>query len=178
MTEFVRENWKFLLPAMLLHAAIGWMLTVNVDSKSRSVAPSTLAIQARMVDQSAIRRVQDRERQADEQRRAKEREEQEAREREAAGSANVKPPPSDKGGAEVKVRKRPRQATRRAARNQAEQSALPIRNDGTSNKGSTPRRTRCRSSAARSRLEAAIGGRGRPHASRELWIAESIRGAN
>jgi len=84
MTDFLRDNWKFLIPALVLHVAIGWVLTANFTAKPRTVAPSQLAIQARVVDQAAIRRVRDRERQAEEARQAKEREEQEAREREAA----------------------------------------------------------------------------------------------
>jgi colicin import membrane protein len=126
MTDFVRENWKFLLPAMLLHAAIGWMLTVNAASKSRSVTPSTLAIQARMVDQSAIRRVQDRERQAEEQRRAKEREEQEAREREAAEQREREAEAErQKAESELKARQAAEAKQRdAAARKQAEQKRV------------------------------------------------------
>jgi colicin import membrane protein len=88
MTDFFRENWKFLLPALAVHLVIGWAMTLNLADKSRTVTPSQLAIQARVVDQAAIRRVREREQQAEAARlaeeRAKEREQQEAREREAA----------------------------------------------------------------------------------------------
>lgn len=84
MTDFLRDHWKYLLPALVLHIAIGWMFTINLASKSRSVAPSQLAIQARVVDQGAMRRVQERERQAELAQQAREREAQQARERELA----------------------------------------------------------------------------------------------
>ncbi|MBC7983916.1 MAG: cell envelope integrity protein TolA [Candidatus Obscuribacterales bacterium] len=84
MNELFRDHKRFLLAALVLHVAIGVLLTANFSASSRKSAPSQLAIQARVIDQSAIRRVQDREKQAEEQRVAKERAAQEEREREAA----------------------------------------------------------------------------------------------
>jgi colicin import membrane protein len=129
MTDFLRDNWKFLLPALVLHVAIGALLTANFHAKSRQAAPSQLAIQARVIDQSAIRRVNERERQAEAQRLAKQRAEeqaaQEEREREAAEQrereAEVQ---RQKQAAELKVQQQAAEAKQReaAARQQREQA--------------------------------------------------------
>jgi colicin import membrane protein len=80
MTEAIHDNWRFLLAALVLHAALAVMLTVNLSSMNRKVVvPSQLAIKARVIDQSAIRRVQEREQAAEDERRAKQQAEEEAR---------------------------------------------------------------------------------------------------
>lgn len=52
---FALDNWKYLLAALVLHAAIGVMLIVGIRSKPHVVIPSQLAIQGVIVDHSAER---------------------------------------------------------------------------------------------------------------------------
>lgn len=89
MIDLFRDHKRFLLAALVLHLAIGALVTANFDwARHKPVVTPQLAIQARVIDQSAIRRVQDRERRVAEEKLAAERAEQEAKEREAEREAN------------------------------------------------------------------------------------------
>jgi colicin import membrane protein len=92
MTEALRDNWRFILAALVLHAAVAYLLTANFSSSNlKVVVPGQLAIQARVIDQSAIRRVHEREQAAEDERRAKQQaEDARQREQEEAKQAEEK----------------------------------------------------------------------------------------
>ena len=83
MPDVLREYWKYFIGALLLHALFAALLTVTIGSMTRRIAPQQLAIQAMVVDQSAIRAARERERRAEEQRRAQEEATKQAQETEA-----------------------------------------------------------------------------------------------
>jgi colicin import membrane protein len=86
MAEFLRNHWVYLIGALLLHVAFAGIFGLTMISIARQPPPARLAIQAVVVDRSAIdraarqqqrERVQERERQQAEQRRQQERREAE-----------------------------------------------------------------------------------------------------
>ncbi len=84
MSEYLQENWKFLIAALLVHAVIAAALTVQIASRPVRVTPQ-LAIQATVVSESALRRVDQRKQQeAQRQRDQQERAAQQERDRQAA----------------------------------------------------------------------------------------------
>jgi colicin import membrane protein len=88
--NFLAENWKYLLGALALHAAIGISLTATMNATATRVAPAHLAIKATLVDHSAQRAKREREeaaRRAREQAEAEERAKVEAAERQKAEEA-------------------------------------------------------------------------------------------
>jgi colicin import membrane protein len=84
MPDLLREYWKYFVGALLVHALVAALLTVTFGTMTRRVAPQQLAIQATLIDQSAMRgAARERERKAEEQRRAKEDAAKQAQEAEA-----------------------------------------------------------------------------------------------
>jgi colicin import membrane protein len=86
MSDLYHEYWKYVLGALLLHALIAALFTATFAPMMRQVAPHQLAIQATVVDQSAMRAA--RERKAQDQRRAQEEEARKAQEIEAKRQAD------------------------------------------------------------------------------------------
>jgi len=85
MPDLLREYWKYFLGALLLHALVAALFTMTFGTMMRRSAPQQLAIQATVVDQSAMRAARERDRQAEAQRRAQE--EQRRAQEEAAKQA-------------------------------------------------------------------------------------------
>lgn len=84
MADYLHEYGKYLLAALLLHGAIAAMFLVTIASQPVRVTPQ-LAIQATVVDASALRRLEQRQqRDANREREQQERAAAEARERQAA----------------------------------------------------------------------------------------------
>lgn len=81
MTEYLQEYWKYLLAALVLHAAIASLFFVTLLTQPVRVSPQ-LAIQATVVDARTLERIEQRPRVEEQQRR--EREEQVRLERERA----------------------------------------------------------------------------------------------
>jgi colicin import membrane protein len=88
MAEFLRNHWVYLIGALLLHAVFAGVFGLTMIQFARQPQPAMLAIQAVVVDRSAIERasrqqqrerVQERERQQAEQRQQQERREAEQR---------------------------------------------------------------------------------------------------
>jgi colicin import membrane protein len=88
MAEFLRNHWVYLIGALLLHAVFAAVFGLTMVQFARKPQPAMLAIQAVVVDRTAIERasrqeqrerVQERERQQAEQRRQQERRETEQR---------------------------------------------------------------------------------------------------
>jgi colicin import membrane protein len=88
MSEFLRNNWTYLIGAALLHIVFAGIFGLTLITIARQPQPATLAIQAVVVDRSVIdraarqqqrERTQEREKQQAEQRKQQERREAEQR---------------------------------------------------------------------------------------------------
>jgi len=96
MTDFLKQNWTYLLGAALLHVLFAGIFGLTMISMARNAPPPVLAIQAVVVDQSLLgagsnqrekkeqarKEAAERERLADEQRRKQEKEQDEKKEKE------------------------------------------------------------------------------------------------
>lgn len=80
MAEFFRQHWTYLIAALLLHALFAAVFGLTMTSMTRNAPPPQLAIQAVVVDQSALTRASRRQ----ERERERERAEVLQREREQA----------------------------------------------------------------------------------------------
>ncbi len=84
MSDYLNDNWKYLLPALLLHGGIAALFLVTFASQPVRVMPQ-LAIQATVVDARTLRRMEQRQQREDtEAKAARERVAAEERERLAA----------------------------------------------------------------------------------------------
>ncbi|HYM35229.1 MAG TPA: cell envelope integrity protein TolA [Steroidobacteraceae bacterium] len=79
--SFISENGKYLLLALVLHVALGVLLTVTINSTRHAVTPGQLAIKAVVIDNTAKRLKKEKE-QAEAERLAREQAEAERKARE------------------------------------------------------------------------------------------------
>lgn len=84
MAEFLRQNWGYLIGALLLHVLFAGIFGLTMISMSRNAPPPQLAIQAVVVDQSLLSRANR------QQQRERERERAAVRERQQAAAEQQK----------------------------------------------------------------------------------------